>query len=210
MTDGGKQLWLDVLQQVAGRSAHEIKGALNGVALSLEVVRSRTAGGRKGDVADFAVAAADHLELLTARVEALMYLARDQKPPAPSDVGIILRHLAALLEPAAKADGGALTVEGLGAAESALTSAPALSARLALATGLLALIKEGGAGSCKLETVNEPVTGAFKGAGPVVRFSHQSARACSLGPVVTSTIAADGIRAQEKDGELTLVFPRSR
>lgn len=197
MTDQNA-VWLDVLQQVAGRSAHEIKGALNGVALSLEVVRSRTAGGKKGDVADFATAAADHLELLTARVEALLYLARDPRPPAPADLGIILRHLAALLEPTARADGGALAVEGLG--EPAVTSAPVAASRLALAAGLLALIKEGGSGSCRL-------TG---GAEPVVRFSHQSATACSLGPEVTATVAADGIRVQETDGVLTLVFPKSR
>jgi signal transduction histidine kinase len=193
-----EELWLGVLQQVAGLSAHEIKGALNGVALSLEVVRSRTAGGKKGDVADFATSAADHLELVTARVEALLYLTREANPPAPSDLGIILRHLAALLEPAAKADGGSLSVEGL--KESALTSAPVAASRLALAAGLLALIKEGGTGGCRL-------TG---GAEPVVRFSHQSATACSLGPEVTQTIAADGIRVQESDGALTLVFPKSR
>lgn len=198
MTDAGKQLWLDVLQQVAGRSAHEVKGALNGVALSLEVVRSRTAAGKKADVADFAVAAADHLELLTARVEALLYLAREPQPPAPADLDLILRHLAALLEPAARSDGGSLVVEGLG--QSALTSAPAMSARLALAAGLLGLIKEGGEGRCTLNGGGEPV----------VRFSHQSAKACSLGPMVTSTIVADGIRVQEQGGELTLVFPKSR
>lgn len=203
MTDQ-RAVWLDVLQQVAGRSAHEIKGALNGVALSLEVVRSRTAGGKKGDVADFATAAADHLELLTARVEALLYLAREPRPPAPADLGIILKHLAALLEPTAKADGGALAVEGLG--ESAVTAAPVPASRLALAAGLLALIKEGGSGTCILKAVD---TAVGKG-GPVVRFSHQSATACSLGPEVTATVAADGIRVQESDGVLTLVFPKSR
>ena len=193
-----RALWLDVLQQVAGRSAHEIKGALNGVSLSLEVVRSRTAGGKKGDVADFAVSAADHLELLTARVEALLYLAREPRPPVPSDLNTILRHLAALLEPASKADQMALEVEGLG--EPALSSVPSETARLALAAGLLALIKEGGPGGgiCRLETTG----------GPVVRFSHQSASACSLGPEVTKTIVADGIRVKETDGELTLVFPK--
>jgi hypothetical protein len=202
-----EELWLDVLQQVAGYSAHEIKGALNGVTLSLEVVRSRTAAGNKGDVADFAAGAADHLELLSARVEALLYLAREQKPPAPVDVSAILRHLAVLLEPAAKSDGVSLVVDGL--AEQALTPVPATSARLALAAGLVALIKEGG-GNCRL-TLNEGAKEtAVEKSGPMVHFSHQSARACSLGPMVTSTIAANGIRVVEKDGELTLVFPTSR
>ena len=195
MTSDAERLWLDVLQQVAGRSAHEVKGALNGVALSLEVVRSRSAAGKTADVADFATSAADHLELVTARVEALLYLAREPKPPAPADVSLILRHLTALLQPAAQSDGGSLTVEGL--KESALTSAPAAATRLALAAGLLAHIKEGATATCRLEG----------GVEPVVRFSHQSASA-SIGPMVTKIVAADGIRVQESDGELTLVFPK--
>lgn len=204
MTSEADRVWLDVLQQVAGRSAHEVKGALNGVALSLEVVRSRTAAGKTADVADFAVAAADHLDLVTARVEALLYLAREAKPPAPADVNVILRHLTALLQPAAKSDGGSLAVEGLG--EAAPTSAPTAAVRLALAAGMLAYIKEGDPGApgasatCRLKG----------GVEPVVHFSHQSATAPRgrLGPVVTKAIAADGIRVQESDGELTLVFPK--
>jgi signal transduction histidine kinase len=200
VTSDAERAWLDVLQQVAGRSAHEVKGALNGVSLSLEVVRSRSAAGKTADVADFAASAADHLEIVTARVEALLYLAREAKPPAPADVSLILRHLAALLQPAAQSDGGSLTVEGL--KESALTSAPPAATRLALAAGMLAHIKEG---------EKTPVRCTLKGGvEPVVRFSHQSASAPtgSLGPVVMKAIAADGIRVQESDGELTLVFPK--
>ena len=194
MTDANA-VWLDVLQQLAGRSAHEIKGALNGVALSLEVVRSRTAGGKKGDVADFATAAADHLELLTARVEAMLFLTREPKPPAPADLGIILRHMAALLEPSAKADGGALMVEGLG--NPALTAAPVAAARLALAAGMLALIKEGGVARVILDTGSETV----------VRFSHQSATAVNLDPEVTSALGKHGIKSRRSPADLHIVFP---
>jgi len=195
-----EELWLDLLQQVAARSAHEVKGALNGVALSLEVVRSRSAAGKTADVADFAASAADHLDRVTAQVEALLYFAREAKPPAPADVNMILRHLTALLQPAAQSDGGSLTVEGL--RESALTSAPAAATRLALAAGLLAYIKEGASATCRLQ--------GGEGVEPVVRFSHQSASVptSSLGPVVTQTIAADGIRVQQSDGELILAFPK--
>ncbi len=193
-----EELWLDVLQQVAGRSAHEVKGALNGVSLSLEVVRTRTAAGKTADVADFASSAADHLEMVTSRVEALLYLAREPNPPAPADVNVILRHLTALLQPAAASDGGSLTVEGLG--ESALTSASTAATRLALGAGMLAHIKEGAAASCRLKG----------GVEPVVRFSHQSASAPtgSLGSMVKKIVAADGIRVTESDGELTLAFPK--
>ena len=196
MTSEAERLWLEALQQIAGRCAHELKGALNGVSLSLEVVRSRTVTGKAGDVADYVNNAADQLELLTARVEALLYFAREPKPPAPADVNLILRHLTTLLQPAVKADGGNLTVEGL--KESALTSAPTASVRLALAVGLLAHIKEGSSATCRLEG----------GVEPVVHFSLQSATASGgLGPVA-KTIAADGIRVQEAGGELTLAFPK--
>ena len=35
-------LWLDTLQRICTRVAHELKGALNGVSVNLEVVRSRS------------------------------------------------------------------------------------------------------------------------------------------------------------------------
>jgi len=35
-------LWLDTLQRICTRAAHELKGALNGVSVNLEVVRSRS------------------------------------------------------------------------------------------------------------------------------------------------------------------------
>ena len=34
-------LWLETLQRICGRAAHELKGALNGASVNLEVVRSR-------------------------------------------------------------------------------------------------------------------------------------------------------------------------
>jgi hypothetical protein len=194
-------LWADAYQQVILRAAHELTGALNGVALNLEVIRSR-ADASKGDaksLSSFAEAAYKEFDSVTEQTAAVLFLSRPHRGGGAPDVALTLRHLARLLVPAAKADGQILTVEGTDA--SAPTAAPPASLRLALATGLLGLIKEGepGGGTCSLKG----------GLEPVVRFSHQSARACSLGPVVTKIIAADGIRVQEEGGELTLVFPQS-
>ena len=36
------ELWLAVLQRLCDATAHDLKGALNGVALNVEVLRSRT------------------------------------------------------------------------------------------------------------------------------------------------------------------------
>ena len=192
-------LWAETYRELLNRSAHELKGALNGIALNLEVLRSRIDAGKleQRALGPFAEAAYREFETATARAEALMALGREHRGQSPPDVAMTLKQLATLLVPAAKAEQVELAVEGYDV--SAPTSAAPEAVRLALARGLLALIKEGG-GKCMLEA----------GADAVVRFSHQSASACSLGPVVTSTIAADGIRTTESDGALTLVFPKSR
>src|SRR3954471_14229448 len=101
-------LWLRTLEDIGDKAAHEIKDTLNGVSLSLEVVRSRS--GQASSVSDFAATAAAQLELVTSRVEAMLALSRRAREPA--DVSATLRRLGALLVPAAKADGSRLTVEG--------------------------------------------------------------------------------------------------
>jgi hypothetical protein len=197
-------VWLGVWQDVCGLAAHEVKDALNGVALNLEVIRSRsTRQDIRGDAFNtFAVAASDQLELVTLRIEALLYLTRAHRPSiGPVDVALTLRHLAALLVPAAKSDGKALTVEG--AETSALTVAGATHTRAALAAGLLALIKEGGSGRCTLGRGGS-IPGV-PGSGAVVRFSHESAVA-GLDPAVAQAIGSDDIRIQSMDRDLIIVF----
>src|SRR5437016_10023630 len=105
-------LWLQTLYEVVNRSAHEVKDSLNGVSLNLEVIRSRTARPEDNHQAllPFATSATEQLELLSARTEAVLFLARPARDPA--DVGLALKHLAVLLVPSAKAQGGTLKVEG--------------------------------------------------------------------------------------------------
>jgi hypothetical protein len=172
-----------------------VKDSLNGVSLNLEVIRSRSSrmpGGPDASLAAFATAASEQLELLSLRAEAVLFLARPARDPA--DVAVTLKHLAALLIPATKADGGRLTVEGH--QRSAPTTASAQGTRLALAGGLLALIKEGG-GSCRLETGGETV----------VRFSHESAATCTLDKAIASAIVKHRIRTERSDSDLILRFP---
>ena len=73
-------LWLRTLQTVVDRAAHEIKDALNGVSLNIEVVRSRSrrADVAAADLAEFATAAGSQFETLVERTEgwpAGLYLA---------------------------------------------------------------------------------------------------------------------------------------
>jgi signal transduction histidine kinase len=187
------QLWLATLQDVAGRAAHEVRDALNGVSLNLEVVRSRTAkGSATSDVGQFVNDAVSQLETLGARAEALLFLARGPRAKH-TDVSRVLRHLAALLVPAAKADQIKLVVTG--AEKPAESNVAEVAVSLGLAKGLLALIKEGG-GKCRLDA----------GPDPVVRFSHESA-VISLDGDTSAVLAEHGIRLQSDGPELSLTFP---
>ena len=185
---------LAALQEVANRAAHEVKDALNGVSLNLEVTRSRARSGADGgSLAAFTDAAAEQLELVSERVDALLSLARTPRPGV--DVAATLGSLARLLLPAAKSDNIPLRIVGY--ERPAPTAAPAVATRLALASGLLALIKEGG-GRCVL---------ASEKGETVVRFSHESAGTCSLGDDTVSAIAAHAIRTNRSGSDLLIIFP---
>lgn len=188
-------LWLGTLQEVVNRAAHELKDALNGVALNVEVVRSRSGNSElpATAVGPFAEAAASQLETLGRRLESLLFLSRPPRDPA--DVALTLKHLAELLVPAAQADGGELVVEGLH--HGIPTSAPGTAVRLALASGLLAVSAKGTRGKCRLEGAP----------GAVVRFSHESAGACELPPAAAAALAGYAVRIERSAKDLVLVFP---
>ncbi len=93
---GAAARWLATQQEVAERAAHDLKNTLNGVAVNLEVVRSRLArpGVQPEQVQRFAESAAQQLELLTTQVEALLAVTR--APREPADVGATAAQLLAL------------------------------------------------------------------------------------------------------------------
>jgi hypothetical protein len=198
-----KVLWLQALQTVVDRAAHEIKDSLNGVALNLEVVRSRSQKeGSATALSQFATAASSQLETLTERTESLLFLARPPRRGGQADVALTLRHLAALVVPTAKADGGKLAVSG--SDKPTPTTATAEAVRLALATGLLALLEKGGSATCALEAAPDAV----------VRFSHESADTCTLDSAIAASLADENIVIQrgdrgEKSGDLLMIFPGS-
>jgi signal transduction histidine kinase len=129
--------WLVALQQLTGRVAHELRNALNGVAVNLEVVRSRA--GREGLAASalgsFAGSASDQLEQVIGMTDALLALARAGQEPVA--IGRITDQVAALVRPVLAANGGALelAVEG-----ERTTRIPSSAARLFIAATLQAAI----------------------------------------------------------------------
>ena len=104
-------LWLSCFGRLAGRSAHELKNPLNGLALNLEVVRSRSArAGTEGSaLAPYAAAAASELERTIPLVDALLALARPL--PIPVDLRTALQPLSVLYGAIAVAGGGSLVLE---------------------------------------------------------------------------------------------------
>ena len=103
-------LWLGALGRLAGRAAHELKNPLNGLALNLEVVRTRSArAGTQGSaLATYAEAAASELERAIPLVEALLALARPLSNPV--DLRVAMQPLVAMYGAIAKAGGGSLDV----------------------------------------------------------------------------------------------------
>ena len=132
-----RALWPAVLQALADRAAHEIRGALNGVAVNLEVVRMRTERpGGSAEVGPFLGNALEQLDVLTERTEALLAVTR----PAvrPFDVRLGLRRLVTLLGPVARAAGGTIEIADEDDGVSAATAADPETARLVLAAAMLA------------------------------------------------------------------------
>lgn len=198
------QLWLETLGQIAARAAHEIKGALNGVSVNLEVVRTRAT---KPDapataVHRYAESAADQLEALTRMSEALLYLARPQRRPV--DVVLLLRKLLALLAPATAAEGGRLELGEVPELPvightTTCTDAPYHATRLALAAALLAAIEHKGH------------VGVAVSADEAVRVTLDcsAGEAIELPPALVDAVAERGIAVSANGRRLSLAFPRA-
>src|SRR4051812_21248311 len=80
-------LWADTLQSLANVVAHDLRNALNAVAVNLEVVRSRSARGAEASaIAPFAATAANNFETAPQRPR------RSWPSCAPSRVGSSSPH----------------------------------------------------------------------------------------------------------------------
>ena len=124
-------LWLATLQKLSAHVAHDLKGALNGVSVNLEVVRSRsekesTTG---ADVHRFAANASEQMAVVIRATTALLSLARGTRGPV--EVSMVAKQVANLLDDMSSAAGGRfrVTVDGGMAAE---TAAPLNATRLAV------------------------------------------------------------------------------
>ncbi|MDQ2668886.1 MAG: hypothetical protein M3Z05_23250, partial [Gemmatimonadota bacterium] len=97
-------LWLATLQRAVGRASHDVKDAINGVSVNLEVIRSRAArpDTPASAVASFGESAAHQLERLTSLIEAVLALGKAER--APVDVGATLRRIVIICGASASSD----------------------------------------------------------------------------------------------------------
>jgi signal transduction histidine kinase len=195
------ELWLDVLQQVSARTAHELKGALNGVSVNLEVVRSRStrADAAAAAVAPFAASAADQLDAVVDMTEALLRLARP--PREPVDIGDTIDCLTSLLAPLARAEGGSLRVESPSRELAALAIRPHGNvARLLIGSTLLAALARKGDIRCRVDVGEETVVGVecADAEGPI-----------ELPEDVLAAAAGADIRVHCEGQSISLAFPRA-
>lgn len=190
-------LWLDTLQRICSRAAHELKGALNGVAVNLEVVRSRAEKPHLAAtaVSKFANAAVGQLDSVIGLTEALLSLTRPAAEPV--QISVIVRQIEALVAPAARSEGGALELEGrfddLG-----VTSANGNAVRLAVGASMLVAVDATPRVRCTVVAGEARAT---------VRFDSHDVSTFVVDAGVIDATAAAGIRIQSGSGTISISFP---
>lgn len=194
-------LWLETLGRVAGRAAHEVKGALNGVSVNLEVVRSRAErpDAPASVVRKFADSAAQQLEALIRMNDALLALARPVR--GTPDAVALLGRLTTLLGPSTAAEGGRLVVER--EEEMATVAAPGNAVRLALAAPLLGALERKAVTTCRVARG----TGDGRGGEVEVRVESSAGGAIHVAPAIIEALASVGIRTAADDTGCALTLP---
>ena len=198
-------LWLHTLQRAVGRASHDVKDALNGVSVNVEVIRSRAArpDAPARAVAPFAEAAGQQIERLTTLIEAVLALARAERGPV--DVAVTLRRVATLCGASASSSDATVRVCEDGTGDTALTRVPGDVVRLALTAPLLDVV----AGTDRSAPASE-VTCTLGGDGDAVRVVISAGgRRATMPEGIAGVVRASGIRWTDGEHDLTLTFPRA-
>jgi signal transduction histidine kinase len=185
-------LWSETLHALAAAVAHDLRNALNAVAVNLEVVRARSARGADAlAIAPFASTAARSFETAAAASEALLAFARAEAGDA--DVAAIVARLARLF---AVSESRTLDVAERSAGH-ARTSVPADVVRTAVARSVLAAFSNGDVVSCET-TVDD---GIFLSVTAATRVPPL------LDPDLVAAVAPYGVRFASRAQSLELHFP---
>ena len=199
-----ERVWLVVLQQLADSVAHELRNALNGVAVNLEVVRSRS--GRDGVAASalgsFAASASNQLEAVIRMTDALMTLSR--APHDPAVIGRTADLVASLVSPPLAVNGGSLEVivEGEGT-----TGVPAAAARLFVAATLRSAINASVGDDAAGEKTTVLRCRVWPAGGVELRVEGAMRRPPQLDESVWQLAKAYGVGVVPTESSITLTFP---
>jgi signal transduction histidine kinase len=195
-------LWLATLQRALARAAHDVKDALNGVSVNLEVVRARASRAEvpASAVAPYADAAAQQLERLTALLDAVLALGRSER--APADVGLALRRIAALCSASNASNDARVTVREAGVGD-ARTSVAGDAVRLALAAPLLGVVES------RTDEAREPVVCELMDDGDALVVRLLADRPVQMPADAAEVLRAAGVRWTESANDLSVVFPRA-
>jgi hypothetical protein len=189
-------LWLATLHRVCARAAHELKGALNGVSVNLEVVRSRAARPEApaSAVSTYANSAVDQFDIVIEMSVALLSLGREARPPI--EVGATVRTIISMLYRSATVDGRRLEIEG-SLEELGVTSAEGNGARLAVA-------------ACVLSAIDASMHVACAAAADMtLRIASCDGAPLTLpDAAIVDAVAGLGIRIQAEPSAISISFPR--
>jgi signal transduction histidine kinase len=189
---GPADLWSEALQALAGLVAHDLRNALNVVAVNLEVARSRSARGADASaIAPFAATAATNFETAAAAAEALLAFARAE--PAEVNLAAIVGRLGRLF-----GIGGRRTLHIADhSGGRARTSVPADIARATVARSVLAALSGDDTVACEI-TVHDGILLSVTGATRVSPLPDSE---------LVAAAAAHGVRFASRDRALELRFP---
>ena len=197
-------LWLLTLQRAVGRASHDVKDALNGVSVNLEVIRSRAArpDAPATSLVQFGEAAGQQLERLTILLDAVLALARVER--APADVAATLRRVVAVCGASASSADAAVMLVDEGLVDSAHTRVQGDVVRLALMAPLLDLVT-GTTRGRRPSAVTCTITGTDTSVQVVIAADG---RRVTMPDGIAGTLRGAGVRWTDGD-DLSLAFPRA-
>jgi len=190
-------LWLDTLQRICGRAAHEVKGALNGVSVNLEVVRSRSEkpNASAAAVNRYAETASEQLGAVITMTDALLALARP--PREPVELTPLVRRICALIAPAARADNRRFDLqesEDLG-----VSSANGDAIRIAIGGSIVDAIDGSAHVICRTDGAAD---------APTIRLESCDGGVLAIRDEIVAASADAGIRIEAGTAGISITFPR--
>lgn len=203
--DVAGELWLRVLQRAMARASHDVKDAINGVSVNLEVIRSRAArpDTPASAVANFGEAAGHQLDRLTSLIEAVLALGRAEREPA--DVVVTLRRVITLCGASSAANDALVRLDEVPETGATVTRVHGTVVRLALLAPLLDVV------SATSRTERASAVSCFVGGSETaveVRIAATGRRA-AVPEGAAEALRAAGVSWSDAGQDLTLAFPRA-